>query len=499
MRIRLLGPIDVVVDGTPRPVRGVRRKAVLAVLALQHGHVVSVPRLVESAWNGDGRPAANTVQSHVSHLRQVLGNGAAIVARPPGYLLDLGAGSTDVDDAERLIRQGMRAEDRASAARQLRSALELWRGPALEDVAGLVWLEGQAERLNQLRSQAVRALIEVRLDLGEHAEVVRELELLAGEDPVDEQLHAQLMLALYRSGRQADALAVGRSLRSALVGSLGIEPSPALRELEVRMLRQDPDLAPPIAVTAPPTPAQLPMDVRGFAGRDPELAALDAVVDGPSPVAVVSGSAGVGKTALAVHWARRVAGKFPDGQLYVNLHGYDPSGSATSSDDAVRGFLDALGVPPQRIPAGVDARAALLRSLLAGRRMLLVLDNARDAGQVRPLLPGSPGCLVVVTSRDQLAGLVGVEGAHLITLGLLTKDESRQLLAFRLGEERIAAEPRAADEIGTRCARLPLALVVVTARAAAHPRFGLRALADELGEGLDALAGGDLVADVRAV
>ncbi|WP_281251388.1 AfsR/SARP family transcriptional regulator [Lentzea waywayandensis] len=516
MRIRLLGPIDVVVDGTPRPVRGLRRKAVLAVLALHHGHVVSVPRLVDSVWRDNERPpAANTVQSHVSHLRQVLGSRTAILSRPPGYLLDAGTGGIDVEEAERLIRQGTRSDDSAAAARHLRGALELWRGPALQDVAGLTWLEGQAERLNQLRSQAVRALLEVRLDLGEHAALVRDLEQLAGEHPLDEQIHAQLMLALYRSGRQADALAVFRRLRSALAGDLGIDPTLALRELEARMLRHDPDLRPappaaPITVTRPPlpAPAQLPLEVRGFAGREPQLAGLDAVLaqlNGPSPTALVvvlSGSAGVGKTTLAVHWARRVAGEFPDGQLYVNLRGYDPSGRVTSSADAVRGFLDALGVPPQRMPIGADAQAALFRGLLAGRRMLVVLDNARDAAQIRPLLPGAPRCLVVITSRDQLVGLVAIEGAYPMTLGLLTNDESRQLLAFRLGADRIAAEPRAADEIGTRCARLPLALVVVAARAATHPRFTLRALAGELGdsrERLDALAGADLVADVRAV
>ena len=208
----------------------------------------------------------------------------------------------------------------------------------------------------------------------------------------------------------------------------------------------------------------------------------------------LSGTAGVGKTALAVHWAHRVADRFPDGQLYVNLRGFDPTGAVVTPAEAVRGFLDALGVPPERIPADLPAQVGLYRSLLAGRRMLVVLDNARDAEQVRPLLPGSPAAWSLVTSRNQLAGLVAAEGAQPLTLDLLTAAEARQLLARRLGADRVAAEPEAVDEIIERCARLPLALAVVAARAAAHPTFPLATLAAELREAprpLDAFDGGD--------
>jgi tetratricopeptide (TPR) repeat protein len=255
-------------------------------------------------------------------------------------------------------------------------------------------------------------------------------------------------------------------------------------------------------------PRQLPATVVGFTGRTGQLAELNALLSGPAPasavvVSAIGGTAGVGKTALAVHWAHAVADRFPDGQLYVNLRGFDPGGSAPMAPaQAVRGFLDAFGVPTQQIPVTLDAQAGLYRSLLAGRRVLAVLDNARDVDQVRPLLPGAPGCLVVVTSRNQLTPLVATEGAHPLTLDLLSVDEARDLLARRLGATRIAAEPQAVDEIIERCARLPLALAIAAARAASHPRFPLARIAEQLREarsGLDALAGGDPATDVRAV
>jgi tetratricopeptide (TPR) repeat protein len=268
---------------------------------------------------------------------------------------------------------------------------------------------------------------------------------------------------------------------------------------------------------AHPVPAQLPAKVSGFTGRRAGLAELDALLDrahqagttGASqvPAAVVisavSGTAGVGKTALAVWWAHRVAGRFPDGQLYVNLRGFEPDGQVTDPTDAMRGFLDALDVPAGRIPASLDAQAALFRSLLAGRRMLIVLDNARDTAQVRALLPGAPGCLALVTSRNQLAGLVATYGAHPITLDLLPADEARHLLAHRIGPERMTAEPQAVEDIIARCARLPLALAIVAARAATHPHLRLAALADELRDSrhrLDTLTcSDDPNTDVRAV
>jgi tetratricopeptide (TPR) repeat protein len=255
-------------------------------------------------------------------------------------------------------------------------------------------------------------------------------------------------------------------------------------------------------------PRQLPAATRHFAGRTAELQRLTGLLDqgagagGTVVISAIGGTAGVGKTALAVCWAHRVADRFPDGQLYVNLRGFDPTGAPVKPAEAVRGFLDAFAVPVERIPVGLDAQAALYRSLVAGKRMLVVLDNAYDAEQVRPLLPGSPGGLVVVTSRNQLTSLVAAEGAHPLTLNLLTVDEAWELLAGRLGPDRLAAEPQAVDEILARCARLPLALVIVAARAAAHPAFPLSVLDAELhdaGARLDALDAGDAPTNLRAV
>lgn len=421
----------------------------------------------------------------------------------------LGAGTLDVrlflahvDEAHRLSAAG----EAGPAAAELRAGLRLWRGPALAGLAGRAF-EAAAARLDEQRRAAIEECVELELRLGRHADLVGELVELVAAHPLRERLAGQLMVALHRSGRQAESLEVYRRLRGALAVELGLEPSARLRELHTAILRDETggtEAVPARAAAARVVPAQLPVDVVGFTGRVRHLKELDEVLPGGASTVVtaIAGMAGIGKTALAVHWGQRVRHHFPEGQLYVDLRGFDPESSPMRPADVLLGFLEALDVPPPRVPVGLAARSALYRSLLADRRVLVVLDNARDADQVRPLLPGSRTCLVVVTSRRMLSGLVAAEGARPVVLDLFDPAEAQQMLALRLGRERLAAEPEAVDEIIGRCASLPLALAVVAARAAIHPGFPLTALAAELrtAQGsLDALGSDDPATDMRVV
>jgi DNA-binding SARP family transcriptional activator len=512
MQVRLLGPVDVMVDGVARPVQGLRRRAVLAALALHAGEIVSTDRLINIVWGDDPSPlAAQTVQSHVSHLRGVLGERSAILARAPGYVLDRGADGTDVQAAEDLIRRGSRSADAVAAATRLQAAVQLWRGPALADITGLVWFDEQAQRLEKLLQQARHDLIDARLRLGQHFELIAELQDLVRQNPHHEHTHAQLILALYRSGRQSDALAAYHRLRQTLDESLGIGPSPALRELETAILRQDPAIdAPPhpsTALTAPgPIPAQLPLVPAGFTGRQAELAALDRLLsDTTSPaviISAVSGTAGIGKTTLAIHWAHRVAARFPDGQLHVNLRGYDPTGNAIDPAEALRGFLDALNIPTDRIPTGLHAQAALYRTHLAGKRVLVLLDNARDADQVRHLLPAPPAAS---PSSPAATSSPASSPPNPPALSSSTcSPPPKPTTSSPTGSVPPVPPPNPTPSTTSSpdCARLPLALAIVAARAATQPTFPLATIANELARTtntLDTLHGGDPASDIRAV
>ncbi len=507
-QIRLLGPVDILIGQVAHPVAGQRRQAVLATLALSPGQPVTTDRLIDIVWGADAPATAhNTLQRHVSFLRSLVGNRDAVVSAGAGYQLNLGAECTDLHLAEKLIAraaQGGTAEFRATT---LRSALGLWRGDTLAELTEIPWFAGQAERIEQRRHSAYASLTEARLELGEHLALAPELENLARERPFDEALYAQLVLALYRCGRQAESLRALAQIRERLKEELGVDPGRALRELETAILRHDPSLeaaAPAVAVAAPHdphlTPAQLPPALPKLVGRDEELARLDA--HAASGVLALSGPPGIGKTSLAVFWARKAAADFPDGQLYVNLRGFDPGDAVVEPADALHGFLEALGVQPRQVPQNPAAMGGMYRSLLAGKRVLVLLDNARDAEHVRPLLPGAPGSLTLVTSRNRLTSLVASEGADWLPLEALSHEASRAMLAQRVGDKRLAGEPDAADVIIAECAGLPLALGIAAARAATEPGVSLAAMAGDMLAStgpLDALSGGDRASDVRAV
>ena len=553
VRVAVLGPVRAWRGETELELGAPQRRAVLGLLAARANQAVSRDELIDGIW-GDALPArsVNALHVHVSRLRAALepgrahrASGQVLLASGRGYLLRLAPGQLDADlFARRLAaaRESRRAGDPAAAASALESALGLWQGVALDGIPG-PWAEIVRAGLGEQRLTATEEHVDLLLELGRAAEASGQLTELVRAHPLRERFSGQLMLALYRCGRQAEALTAFAEARRVLVRELGIEPGQELRGLHARILAADPGLEAPVrpavgrsaAAKQRPVPAQLPADVAAFTGRESELAALDlllagsagaagsaragetagvagsaatagtvgqpGVADAAVPIAVLAGTAGVGKTALAVRWARRAAAAFPDGQLYVNLRGYDPAAPVAPAD-ALAGFLRALGLAGEDIPAGEDDRAAAYRSLLDGRRVLVVLDNAAGVEQARPLLPGSPSCLVVVTSRDSLAGLVARHGARRLALDMLPAADAIGLLRTLIGD-RVDAEPDAAAELAAQCARLPLALRVAAELAAASPDSRLAELAGELaGEQrrLDLLdAGGDERTAVRGV
>ena len=533
MEFRILGPLEINCDGGSITLSSPRELRLAAVLLLSANRIVPLASLVDAVW--DSQPPASAkrqVQNCLSAMRRRLNDAGAparvIVAHGLGYRINVDPGQLDAHRFEGCVEAARRLpRDRGDEAVELvREALALWRGPALTGLTGQV-IEAGAARLNELRLSAHEHCFELRLGFGNHEELIGELTELVAAHPLRERLVGQLMLALHQSGRQADALAVYHRLRTHLADELGLDPSPQTSRLHEAILRGDGvgqrwQPAPAFSITTQPVhrghvphrgdaedfkvvPRQLPAVPRCFVGRGEVLRELDRLVaDGSQAitVATIAGAPGIGKTTTAVYWAHQVAGRFPDGQLYVNLRGFDPSGPPVAPGEAIRGFLDALGVPPQRIPVTADAQAALYRSVVAERRILVMLDNARDADQVRPLLPGGHTCPVVVTSRNRLTSLVTTKGAHPLVLDLLSPVEARQLLTDRLGAGRVDAEPQAADEVIDRCARLPLALSVVAARVAVYRDYRLAAIAAQLRaaeRGLDAFGDEDPAGDVRAV
>jgi DNA-binding SARP family transcriptional activator/tetratricopeptide (TPR) repeat protein len=519
MRFGVLGTLLVHDGQAVISVPAARQRAVLATLLVRAGRPVAPGELADIIWDGTPPNGADgTIRSHIMRLRRVLGPraGPRVLTRAPGYLIDAGDDEVDLLQFGCLCQTGgaaVRAGSPANAWAMLTGALELWRGSPLADVPSRTLHDEVVPQLEQLRLQALEWRADAGLDLGRHAELVSELQALTAGHPLRERFHAQLMLALYRSGRQAEALDAYLHARHVLVDELGAEPGAELRDLHQRVLTADPALAvPPAAPPARPGPGQvmpqqLPAAVGGFTGRAAELGALTGMLGEAAEtsrtvvISAIAGTAGVGKTALAVHWAHQVADRFPDGQLYVNLRGYDP-GQPMTPADALAGFLRDLGVPGPDIPAELEQRAARYRSVLAGRRMLVLLDNAGSAEQVRPLLPATPGCLALATSRDSLAGLIARDGAVRLDLDLLPLADAVTLLRALIGA-RVDADAEAATELAAWCGRLPLALRVAAELAAARLGTPLASLAGELASQqrrLDLLeAGGDPHTAVRAV
>ena len=508
VEIEVLGPLRVSVAGHQVDLPGGRLPVLLAVLAMSAGQVVSVDRLATAVWGAavavDVRP---NVQSNVKRLRRLLG-ADVIATRGVGYALDVDPDHVDALRFVRLLDGAAAARDEATERALLDGAIALWRGSPFDGMRS-EWLEQtQTVRLQERYLTALERRVDLRLAGGSQAELgdaLGELRELTGSHPLRESLWSRLLIVLQRLRRPAEALERYEAVRIRLADELGADPGPELQRIHADLLTDTPPGAP---APRERVPRLLPADTDAFTGRDDVLAALDELVDRldePSRTVAIStivGAAGIGKTALAVHWAHRVAARFPDGQLYVNLRGFDPGAAPVAPADALRLFLDALEVPPQRIPASIDAQAGLYRSLLAGTRMLVVLDNARDIGQVAPLLPGASGCLVLVTSRNELPGLSTAHGARPLNLGVLAPDEAEQMLVRQVGAARSAAEPGATAELIDRCAGLPLALAIVAARAAARPEFPLAALADQLRDSrddLDAFDAGDSASSVRAV
>ncbi|MET9558890.1 MULTISPECIES: AfsR/SARP family transcriptional regulator [Streptomyces] len=507
LRFSVLGPVRAWRGGQALPTGSPQQRALLAALLLREGRTATSGELIDALW-GDDPPsqALAAVRTYASRLRKILSPGV-LVSESGGYAIRLtdtsGGGATlDLALAQELAADAEKAKSRGDlchARALLNKALNLWDGEVLASVPG-PYAETQRTRLQEWKLQLTESRLDMDLEQGCHAEAVSELTALTAAHPLRERLRALLMLALYRSGRQAEALAAYADTRRLLADELGVDPSPDLQELQQRILQADPGLAEPSAPLAPETaaapvrPAQLPATVPDFTGRTSFVSELCEVLGSAEgrvmAVSALAGIGGVGKTTLAVHVAHQARGAFPDGQLYVDLQG---AGARAAAPEAVLGaFLRALGTPDSSIPDSLEERAALYRSVLDGRRVLVLLDNARDAAQVRPLLPGTAGCAALVTSRVRMVDLAG---AHLVDLDVMSPEEALQLFTKIVGEERVASERQSALDVVAACGFLPLAIRIAASRLAARRTWTVSVLAAKLADErrrLDELQAGDL-------
>jgi DNA-binding SARP family transcriptional activator len=480
VRFHLLGPFTVTVDGHALPLGGAKQRILLAHLLLNANRLVPPGQLIDTLWPREPPTSATAnLQTYVWRLRRLLPD-ADLRTRGPGYSLHVDPGDVDAHRFTRLVADAARAAQDGSAATALTLLAEaeaLWRGDPLEDLPTAPAWDAELGRLAENRLAAVEERLSLQVRLGRHDSAIAELTVLLAEHPYRERLWQQYLLALTGAGRRAEALQAYATARERLVTELGVEPGPELRALQAAILAGEPL---PVTAPAPPPAAsplrQLPADLPDFTGREDHVAALEAALAaGPAPV-VLTGSPGTGKTALAMHVAHRLADRFPDGQLYVDLAG---TGSPRDPAEVLADFLHALGVTGNGVPAGLGQRAALFRSRLAGRRVLLVLDDTATAGQIRPLLPGDAGCAVLVTTRGRLPELAGAKHVELPVFG---EREAERLLAGVAGVDRIVGEPAEAAAIVRCCGYLPLAIRIAGARLAGRQAWSLRTLHDRLAD-----------------
>lgn len=497
---RILGPLEVVVARRQIAVVTGRQRTLLASLLLRANEIVPVDELVERLWGADppGRPRA-TVQTYVQRLRRTLGDRQRVLTAPTGYQVVVGPGELDLARFRGLVARAASTEDPLQQAEHLHEALAQWRGRPLVDVPSEDLRSREVPLLEEERLDVLERCFDVELRLGRHGELIRQLQAVTEEHPLRERFSGQLMLALYRSGRQAEAFAVFQGVKQALAEQLGIDPGDELRVLHQAILNSEPAVSPPrppdreaievvtsVSAFDRVSPRQLPPDLRDFVGREQVIEQISGLLEPDAatgvPLVVVSGPPGAGKTALAVRVAHELAVKFPDGQLYADLRGFSVTPALTPLQVVSR-FLVSLGVAGQQVPSDLDEVTTLYRTLLADRRVLVLLDNAAAPSQVRPLLPNTPGCAVLVTSRNELRGLTALQGSRPVNLDVLPPAQSYQVLAEIVGADRIDAEPGAAADIATLCGHLPLALRIAAANLVARPTSTVGEFAAELRQG----------------
>lgn len=531
MRFEVLGPLRVNRGERELGLGFPQQRALLALLVVQAGRPLTADGIVDVLW--PGRPpasAANVVRRYVGSLRRLLEPG--LPPRTPGHRLPRRAGGylleADEDEVDLLRFRALTKRARRAVAtgrpevalRHFVEALGAWRGPVAMGIPASVREHAVFAAVERELVHTTMTAADAALLCGRPEQVLPRLRQAVELDPLNESLHARHIMTLAASGLQAEALAAYEGVRRLLARELGVPPGTELSAAHTRVLRQELRPTGPAQSAAQPAAraaaqadapgpvagaAQVPPVLQAFSGRRAELGSLRAIAEeasdsaGAPATVLISGMAGIGKTTLAVRWAHEIADRFPDGRLYVELRGFAPSRAPLDPAEALRGMLTALGVAPRHLPRGLDALAGLYRSLLAGRRLLVLLDDAAGTEQVRPLLPASPGCLTLVTSRNSLPSLIA-SGAHPLRLDLPSAADARTVLALRTGHARVAAEPSAADEIVARCGRLPLALAIVAARAVSRPDVPLSALAAGLRHSrgsLDAFSGPGAAADAR--